>query len=192
MSDWERELSDAFLEDVEDVEALVKGLTAPTAKPDGGLRAALLAAASSEGRFARFADVVAKLLDVDRARAATTLDRIDTPDAWYSSALPNMDLIDIEGGPAVAEAVTGFVRLPAGTQFPEHTHAGEENVLVIQGSFQDDQSGVIYRPGDVATMPGGSTHSFTIRDGPDLVYMLVVQKGVTIGGEFFGPDDPRV
>lgn len=192
MSDWERELSDAFLEDVEDVEALVNGLGAPEVRPEGGLRAALLAAATPSGRFARFKQTVARLLDVDETRAETTLDRIDQPDAWYQSALPGMELVDIDGGPAVKEAIVGWVRLGAGTQFPEHTHGGEENVMVIQGSLQDDLTGQIFRPGDVAKMPAGSTHSFTVRPGPDLVYLLVVQKGVTIAGQFYAYDDPRV
>ena len=129
---------------------------------------------------------------MDEARAKEILDQIDDPSAWYQSELDFMTLVDIEGGPAVSEAITGFVRLPAGVHFPPHEHHGEENVLVIQGSLEDGVSGRIFRSGEIATMPEGSTHDFVVRPGPDLVYLLVVQKGVTIAGRFYGHDDPRV
>lgn len=192
MSGWEKDLTDAFLDEVEDPETLVKRLEAPAVAPDADLKKALLGGAQLTGRFARFADVAAELLDVSATQAAAILDRIDDPSAWYQSALPDMELVDLEGGPKVAQAITGFVRLPAGAHFPEHEHHGEEHVFVIQGSLEDGPTGTIYRPGEVATMPEGSKHDFVVRPGPDLVYLLVVQNGVTIAGQYFAHDDPRV
>ena len=48
--------------------------------------------------------------------------------------LPGMDLFHIQGGPAVADAVNGFVRLAAGLHFPPHTHVGNEKVFVLEGA----------------------------------------------------------
>ncbi len=191
MSRWERDLSDPFLDEVEDAEALVNGAAPAAAAPDAALRAALLGAARLEGRFARFAEMTARLLDVDEERARATLERIDDPSAWYTSALDFMDLVDLTGGPKVAQAITGFARIQPGAVFPEHEHHGEENIFVIQGSMEDSE-GRVFRAGELATMPEGSSHHFSVRAGPDLVYLLVVQNGISIAGQRYNYDDPRV
>ncbi|MGE0785546.1 MAG: cupin domain-containing protein [Sandaracinaceae bacterium] len=191
MSGWERELSDDFLDEIEDADALVSGLPLGEAKPDDDVRATLLASAVGS-RFERFATATAELLDVDEDTARQLLERIDDPSAWYVSALPVMSLIDLDGGPRVADAIRGFVRLAAGVHFPEHQHHGDEAVLIIQGSLEEVGTQRIYRAGDIARMPAGSTHSFIVRPGPDMVHLLVVQKGLSIAGQSYGPDDPRI
>lgn len=194
MSRWEDELLDPFLAEVPedaDVRALVEALAPPATAPAPAARDALLGAATSEGRFERFVPTTAALLDVDAAVARRLLELVGT-DAWYTSRIPDVSLIDLEGGPRVQGAITGFVRMPAGAAFPEHEHLGPETVFVLQGSFVDEASGAIVRPGERAEQPTGSTHRFTVRPGPDLVYLVVGQTGIRIGDQTLGPDDPRV
>lgn len=196
VSDWERHILDAFLMDlglmgVGPVDALVSGLESPPARPPAASRDALLSAARLEGRFERFVEGVARILDVDAAEAARLLDGIHEPTNWHGSPLPDVTLHDLDGGPSVQNAIRGFVRMPGGAVFPEHEHGGGETLLVLQGSFEDTL-GSVHHPGEVAEMAAATSHGFRVRPGPDLVYLFVAQTGITLGGQFFGPDDSRV
>lgn len=142
-----------------------------------------------EPRFERFADSVASLLDIGRARALEMLARLEDSAAWEPGLFPGMVLQHAKGGPRVSNAVTGFVRLTQGSVFPEHEHLGFEQVLVLQGRCKDRDA--IFGPGDIAEMPASTSHSFEVCPGPDLVYLAVVQDGLKLGGMVIGPDDPR-
>ncbi|MCA9607046.1 MAG: cupin domain-containing protein [Myxococcales bacterium] len=192
MSGWEDDLEDPFLAElsVQDTAALSEALVEGAAPPPS-LRDRIMAAASLEGRFERYVATTARLLDVDEDRARGLLDGIGRGEVWYQGLLPDVSLYDIEGGPAVENAITGFIRMPAGTPFPEHDHLGKESALILQGSAEDHR-GVIWRPGEVIVLEAGQVHSFRARPGPDLVYLVVVQNGIKIGDQTFGPDDPRV
>ena len=50
----------------------------------------------------------------------TLLASIDQPAAWQPSPAPNVQLMHLPGGPAVAAFDVGFVRVAAGTPFPPH------------------------------------------------------------------------
>ena len=127
------------------------------------------------------------LLDADGARRH--LDALGDPTAWTPGFLPGMMLFHVRGGPLLAPAITGFVRVAAGECFPEHEHLGVESVVVLQGSYWD-VSGIV-RAGDRVTQPAGSRHSFTVRPGPDLLYLAVVESGLRIGDRLLEPGDPE-
>lgn len=196
MSAWEDELLDEFLREAAaetDGEALSRLLAALEPAPleaPADLRAQLHDEARHEGRFDRFREVVAELMDVDLAAADALLDGIGDPGNWEASPLPQVSLYHLEGGPAVDDAITGFVRIRAGDAFPEHVHLGDEEIVVIQGSFVDGVSGAIHRAGDRVPMRAGTRHDFRVRPGPDLIYLVVLQQGLTIGDQRFGPNDP--
>jgi hypothetical protein len=136
-----------------------------------------LLAATRTGRFADFADRVARFFDVARERAAELLDWIDEPGRWERQ-LDWIHLLHLEGGPAVAGADAGFVRLRAGAQFPAHRHLGDERVLVLQGAIHLDD-GRVLRRGDEVESPVGTAHSFYVGDAVDCIY-AVVHKGIEI------------
>ncbi len=194
MSRWEDDLVDPFLADLEDqaVELGALALALEDVAPPASLRDAILGAARIEGRLDRFAALVAELLDVSEARASQLLDGIARPESWTEGPAPGVTLYHVEGGPRVAGSVTGSVHMPAGAEFPEHEHLGEEAVLVVQGSFEDGVTGAVHRPGDVVRMPAGSAHSFRARPGPALVYLVVLGVGVRIGELVMRADDPRL
>lgn len=191
VSRWEDELLDAFLAELpeESVDTLAR--VGPDVRPSASLRDALLADAQTEGRFDRFAATVAGLLDVEPERARALLDGIGRTTSWTDGPVPSVDVYHVEGGPAVADAITGFVRMSAGVRFPAHRHLGDEVVLVIQGSFEDGVSGRVHRAGEAVSMPAGSEHDFRARPGPALVYLVVLREGLQIGDEVLRPDDPR-
>lgn len=142
-----------------------------------------------EPRFERHADSVAAMLDIGRTRALELLARLDESTAWEPGLFPGMVLQHAAGGPRVSNAITGFVRLAQGSVFPEHEHLGFEQVLLLQGRCKDGDA--IFGPGDTVQMSAGTSHSFQVCPGPDLVYLAVVQEGLKIGGMVIGPDDPR-
>jgi hypothetical protein len=159
-----------------------------SATPGAELRSRLMAALSETGRFERFAGTVSQLLDIEPSRALQLLDQLDDRSLFYE-LMPGIELYWVDGGPRVANAVRGFVRVAAGTEFPEHEHHGEERVLVLQGAFCDPTQGRTFRPGEVSVMPKGSSHLHIIpEDGPDLLLLSVIQEGVTVGDERFWPN----
>ncbi|MCU0682342.1 MAG: cupin domain-containing protein [Polyangiaceae bacterium] len=100
------------------------------------------------------------------------------PARWLDAGFfPGLMLFHLDGGPRVAGADAGLVRIPAGSAFPRHRHLGDEYAFVLQGAFTDDQGGT-YQRGDVLFMPGDSEHSFDVLPGDDLLYALILYKGV--------------
>lgn len=159
----------------------------PAIAPRTALRAQLMAAIPSSGRFERFASSVAELLDIGLDRARALLDRLDDPSAW-SNELPGISFFWVEGGPRVADAVRGFLRVQAGSDFPVHEHIGDEVVLVLQGSFEDPGRGAVFRPGDIDRQAPGTSHDYRVpKDGPDLLQLAVVHTGVRALGQTWLP-----
>jgi quercetin dioxygenase-like cupin family protein len=189
------ELLDEFLREVGEDAAAIDGLAgggspAP-APPSRELRDRLLAETKKGGRFERFTDQVARLLDLDSAEAEKLLDGIDDPRSWGPGLMPGMDLYHVAGGPKVQNAITGFIRVAAGAEFPTHKHLGDEHVLVLQGHYVDEDGSEV-GPGDVVSKRPDTSHSFKIVGGPDLLYLAVIHGGVEVLGETITPDDPRM
>lgn len=167
-------------------------LSVPPVSPPSSLRERVVAATAQQHRFDDLEARIAQLMDVSVEVAAGFLRAIDGPaEAWGPGPAPAVSLLHLAGGPAVADAVTGFVRVEVGHEFPEHGHVGDEIVVVLQGSFQDSADGTIYRAGDEATMPAGSSHHFRSLGPARLVGLAIVQGGVVVGGQTIGPGDPR-
>ncbi len=146
--------------------------------PPPWLRERILTAVAKTSRFEALVGRVAGMLDVARERARELLALIDEPASWVPGPAVAR-LIHLSAGPRVADANCGFVWQPAGAGFPQHRHIGEEQVLVLQGGFEDDD-GRVYRRGDEAVKAGGSEHHFTALPGTDLVYLVVLYGGLHI------------
>jgi hypothetical protein len=159
----------------------------PRLSPPAALRERLMQSAHLENRLARFANRVAELLDVSAAKAALLLQGLDDPSVW-SAELPGIEFCWVEGGPARAAAVRGFVRVQPGVDFPEHEHLGDEVVLVLQGGFEDRARQRVFRPGDVDRMAADSSHSFrALPHGPALLTLAVVETGLRALGHTYLP-----
>jgi putative transcriptional regulator len=188
--------ADAFLREVRELgaapDAAATSLLSlsdvlPVQVPPPPLRSRILEGARSEERLQRFATTTAKFLDVSLEKARVLLAQTVDASAW-TVELPGVSFLWVEGGPRVANAIRGFMRVEAGCQFPDHEHLGEELVLVLQGGFEDVSRGLVFRPGDVDRMPPGTSHSFrALPDGPDLVQLAVTHTGLRALGTFFGP-----
>jgi quercetin dioxygenase-like cupin family protein len=166
----------------------VAGLLRP-ASPPAALRSRLLASIQ-QGRFARYRKIVATLLEVDEVQATELLEGIDEPANFEPSDAPGVTLYHLEGGPSVENAITGFVKVERGGMFPPHEHAGQEYVVILQGSCRDTSTGEVVRPGDLAMMAPGGSHALVVEPGPALIYLAVVFTGIRIGERLYGPQDP--
>ncbi len=160
---------------LDDLNALPLSLD-PVAPPADGL-ARLLEATASVSRFDAFAGRVAALIDYTLDQARALLARIDDAASWVPGPCAEATLIHFGGGPKLADALVGFVKVQAGAPFPEHTHLGSEIVLVLQGGLQDED-GTIVRRGQERVMGDGTRHDFVALPGPDLIYLVVLERGV--------------
>jgi len=143
-----------------------------------------------EARHSRFAAQVAHLLDVHEDAAQEMLHALDATSSWQAGFLPGMELFHVEGGASVADAITGFVRLPAGAHFPDHRHLGDESVLILQGYCCEADETV--GPGALLERPAGSAHSFDVLEGgTSLLYLAIVHEGLEVGDMVLRADDPR-
>lgn len=149
--------------------------------PSPGLRDRLMASARGPARFAPFIDRLARMVDLTGERVQALLASLSQPGTWQPTPGPNVHLVHFDGGPAVAAADAGFVRVAAGTMFPDHRHVGDETVLVLQGSYSDSD-GAVVRAGELAHKPTDTRHWFTAGPGEDLVYAVVVYGGIEIDG----------
>lgn len=149
--------------------------------PKPGLRERILHAVASCSRFERFVPQVADMLALDRDTARAVLARLDDADAWSPGLTPAMRLLHVLGGPALSQHVAGFVQLPAGQVFPDHTHLGPEHTLVLHGSLRELDTGEILRAGEISIRPAGLHHAYEVRPGPDLLCLVTIREGVDIG-----------
>lgn len=166
---------------------LCEALDAVAVHDRAAARERLLASVPATGRFARFAEATAKILDLGIEQAKALLDRLQD-ESLFEQELPGVSFYWCEGGPAVANAVRGFVRVKAGTQFPDHEHIGDEIVLVLQGSFVDTTRGITFHAGETDVMKAGTSHEFAVpAGGPDLLKLSVTQVGLRAMGHTYLP-----
>jgi ChrR-like protein with cupin domain len=187
---------DAFLRDLASLEGETEGASAALSSlstalgemlPSTSLRERILTDAVRQDRFVRFAEATARMLDVGLEKAREILNLLEDQSAW-SHELPGISFLWVDGGRSVQDAVRGFVRVQAGLQFPDHEHLGNEHVLLIQGSYQDSISGKIFHPGDEVPMSAGTSHAFVVTpNGPDLIKLAVVHKGLRAGDLLYEP-----
>lgn len=151
----------------------------PPVPPSESARSRLLAAVEAD-RFGPFVARLAELFDLARDRMRAVLQQIDQAASWEAGPVPGLELIHFQGGPSVAGADTGFVRLPAGFTFPYHRHKGNERVFVLEGEFTDLVTNEVHRPGELVFRGAGSEHAFVVGKDRDLIFAVVLEVGFEI------------
>jgi quercetin dioxygenase-like cupin family protein len=153
------------------------------AAPGSRLRARLLAEIARPGRrFAPLFDALSDLFDLGDQALAALFERAAAPSEWRSAPVPHVHLLHLQGGPRMATADNGLVRVAAGARFPPHKHLGQERVLVLAGGYTDEQSGCVYLPGDLHEMAAGSTHAYVALPARELLLAVSVVAGVEVEG----------
>ncbi len=153
------------------------------ALPRPAVRQRLLEAISSPARrLAPLYGALGQLFDWSDAQLEALFIRAEEPSAWAVSQVPGVALLHLSGGPRVAGADNGLVRLTPGAVFPLHRHLGPERVLVLRGGYRDDQSDRLYLAGDWHEMPVGSSHSYTTVTDSETWLAVSVVEGVHVDG----------
>lgn len=97
---------------------------------------------------------------------------------WTASPMPGVDRMMLDRvGDEVARA-TSLVRYAPGSTFSPHTHAGGEEILVLEGTFGDEHG--LYPAGTYIRNPIGSSHTPRVGAGGALIFVKLHQ---------FNPDD---
>jgi putative transcriptional regulator len=146
------------------VEALEGGTVGRIAEvaPLGGLEKVLSRARS--GRLAYFTQAVATLFDLSTEAAAALLERAARDEGWEEGPGPGVQLLTVNPGPKVPEALTALVKVAPGATFPMHPHFGPERVLVLEGGYRDSTGVEVWR-GESQDMAPDSEHDFVAFDG---------------------------
>lgn len=139
------------------------------------LRADLLAA-SEPGRaphpFPGFRERFAQLFALDLDAADCCLARIHDPTAFVP--FRGLRMYSFRPGRDCAGTHAGLIRVDPGTPFPVHRHRGTETTLMLSGAAQDEETGQVYLPGDVHTMPSGSMHRARILPPHECVFAVLM------------------
>ena len=134
----------------------------------------LSAAIAGPLRHAPFFDELARLFDLGRDSIFGMFERASRDSEWEPGPHPSIGLFHFQGGPAIAPADSGLVRMPTHFEWPKHRHVGVERVLILEGGYTDD-AGRVYRPGDLHEMRPGTEHAFTV--GDTSLLLALVLKG---------------
>jgi hypothetical protein len=160
------------------------GLLAIAVRPDAPsseARQRLLAAASAGAeRWAPFVDRLARWFDLGAERIREIVAGIDSAASWEAGPMPGIELVHFAGGPRVAAADNGLVRMAPGLPFPRHRHLGTERILVLAGSYTDD-SGRVYGPGDEHVSGSDVEHAYTVGEA-GVIYALSLEGDIWIEG----------
>jgi hypothetical protein len=154
----------------DEVAALSELLPLAPETPSPALRARLLETLRGPDRFRPFLAELARRFDLTVETVRGLLAKIDDPAAWETTPMSWIKLIHFPGGPALAEADAGFVRVSAGTTFPRHSHQGPEMAFVLEGRMI--KNGRSYLPGDIDEVPTDEVHEYQVGPESDLVVMV--------------------
>lgn len=99
--------------------------------PAGGVERLL--ARVREGRLSYFVAQVAGLFDITTEEAGSLLKRAERNEGWEQGPAPGVQIMPVNPGPRVPEALTALVKLAGGATFPLHPHFGPERVMVLEG-----------------------------------------------------------
>lgn len=134
----------------------------PEEPPAGGVERVLARARS--GRLSYFVAQVAALFDISTEEAALLLARAERNEGWEEGPSEGVQIMTVNAGPKVPEAMTALVKLAGGATFPLHPHFGPERVMVLEGGYRDSTGVEVWR-GEVQDMSPGTEHDFVAFDG---------------------------
>ncbi len=134
-------------------------LAIPPEPPAVSTRDRLLRDAATPGPGA-FADLVARLFDLEADRARGLLVATLGGGSWTRGPVPGMEIVPFRPGPRLAGALCCLARFLPNVRFPNHRHLGVELTAVLDGGFDED-GGDEYAAGATMVKLPGSSHGFT-------------------------------
>jgi len=146
-------------------------------------RARLLSAvAQSDERYAPLFGKLTRFFDLSAEALRAMFERAANEANWEPGPAPWVSLFHFQGGPAVAGLDTGLVRFKKGMPHPPHRHLGDERVLILDGSYFDQEERRWYGPGDLHHMREGTQHSLQMTAERDVLLAVVMAGEIEIVG----------
>jgi len=178
--DFAREALDSESDGTDSGDALVElnELLTPIPPSAEARNRLLLAVSAAPLKYAPFFDRLSSFLDLPLDRVQQILADVNDRARWEPAPLRGVQLMHFDGGPSVAGADVGLVRIEPNYRFPNHRHKGEERLFVLEGGYLDS-AGNKYEPGDVQVMSPHTTHDYTVLPG-GLLAALVLYEGIEI------------
>jgi len=160
---------------------LVESVVTPeSAIPSASLRASVLADVGRIVPYSAYLTDMARLLDGSRKTLESELRDMPHPNTWQEGPIDHCRLFPCDAESKLQDAIRSLVLMESGSHFPMHEHLGDEFILILQGSLEQDD-GRVFRPGDKLHMAEGTSHEFDVPKGLDLIYFNVVHTGLRIG-----------
>ena len=186
LDDREREAIEAELADSAELQSELAAIdatlaelahAAPALEPSAGLRDRLLASTDPETPWEGFVTRLTELFDLaaDRVREIMRA----PADAWTTGEYPNAALLHFDGGPRLATADCGLVRIAPNASFPHHSHGGDEWSLILSGRAEED-TGVIWEPGDLIHTGADKAHTFRALGEEPFVFAVVLEAPIAL------------
>lgn len=91
---------------------------------------------------------------------------------------PGIDRVDLPFGTDCIQAA--LFRVRGGGSVPQHTHSGNELVLILAGELTDDDGS--YRPGDVAQADESVTHAPFVPCSDSCICLAIIEGGLDLDG----------
>jgi anti-sigma factor ChrR (cupin superfamily) len=115
----------------------------------------------------------------------TTPVRIETRGAeWLPGRVPGLEVMPLHEHGGIG---TALVRWAPGTRFTAHTHPGGEEILVLAGTFEDEEG--VYPAGTWLRNPRFSRHAPFSREGA-LIYVKTGHIGAPMLGDALAAREP--
>lgn len=160
-----------------------QGLGAEPAVPAAALRSAVLGTIRAATKLSGFTERLARLFDLGPERAGELIQEAGGSAAsWESFPVAGVRLFHLRGGPRVAAADCGLVRLEPGVRFPVHRHVGDEWSMILAGEAEEEGTGVRWIPGDLVHGAPGTAHAYRVVSREPLVFAVVLHGGIQLEG----------
>jgi putative transcriptional regulator len=183
----ESALTESELRKVTEVATLLGRVGMSEPRPSGISRL-MGAALDGSMRYAPFFDKLAALFDLGVDEVARIMTRSLSDAAWVPGPSPGVRLFHLEGGPAVAAADVGLVRMDAGLVWPHHRHHGVERALILEGGYRES-TGRVFVAGDLHEMQATTEHDFKVLDERPLLLAVVLTGKIEFRGSKGAPLD---
>lgn len=141
----------------------------------GGRERLLQCVSAMPERYAPFFSRLGRMWFLDEAGVDAAL-RECTRRGWRR-AWPGIQYMDVVGGGSLRDARARLLRFEPGVRLPAHRHRGDEEVLVLEGSYTDS-TGKLVGAGDCQLMMAGSEHALVVSADQPCV-AAVVQRGLS-------------
>lgn len=166
-------------QDLEEMQIILEliALAEKPMMPSDNVKRSIEATLDVSSPFHGYIERFMRLFDLQRKEVDELFGKlVNKPEEIFSACgIPKTSLYYFNGGPKVADATCGLIKVEANSIFPAHQHTGKEWVLILQGTAID-RSGKAYFPGDTIYSDESVSHALRVGKDRDLIFAVVLEK----------------